>query len=107
MGGLLNSTPHLGGVRLQEDYSMSDARPPTPNFKMPPEIQMQQDLVDVLIATRVVSTEVLKTDLEPVEMLRLQFVVHHLLALALEITTSDEAGKNKYSPNLFFGDVPF
>ncbi len=65
------------------------------------------DLVDLLTACRVVSSELLKLDLEPCGKCAARFTITQLMNLALEIVTSDESERSSQLPLGYRDDIGF
>jgi len=76
-------------------------------FKALSQTDEPSDLVDLLTACRVVSSELLKLDLDPCERCGVRFTITQLMDLALEIATSDESEECSQLPLGHIADLPF
>ncbi len=76
-------------------------------FEVSPQADEPTDLVDLLTACRVVSSELLKPDLEPCGKCAARFTITQLMDLALGIVTSDESERSSQLPLGYRDDIGF
>lgn len=86
---------------------MIPAAPHQSVFKPLLQTDEPADLVDLLTACRVVSSELLKLDLEPCAQCAARFTITQLMNLALEIVTSDESERSSQLPLGYRDDIGF
>jgi len=86
---------------------MSTVSHTSPSITTLSEYDETVDLVDLLITVKVISHELLKINLSPIERETVRFFVNHLLDLSLNIVAGKDEDNPPYSPKSIYDHPPF
>ena len=77
-----------------------------PNSRALPQDDTPTDIYDLLIATRVINSEIYKMDTTPLGRVSIRLMMRNLLELALEIATDCECATPRYPTEHVVDDLP-